>query len=123
MNATPRHALDDFFVRNGNFQDEINGNLGIEQGLGLRNRARETVKQEAVLAIVSRQAFFHKADDDVVTHEFALVHDNLGGFAELGSGFHGSAQHVAGGNLRNTELLFNKSRLGSFSRSGWSNED
>ena len=52
-----------------------------------------------------------------------MVHDDLGGFAELGSGFYGSAQHVAGGNLRNAELLFNKSSLGSFSRTGRPNED
>jgi len=51
-----------------------------------------------------------------VRHELARIHDGFGLFAELGSGLHGGAQHVARGNLRNLIPVFDVVGLGAFSR-------
>ena len=76
---------------------------GVTQGLGLRNGAREAVEQVAVGAVGLLQAFLDQADDDVVRHQLAFVHDLFGHFAQLGAGLDGGTQHVAGGNLRDAE--------------------
>src|SRR4029077_15393252 len=73
--------------------------------------AREAVEQVAVLAIHVLQPLLYEADNDFVGHQLSRVHDLLRGDAERRSGFHRRAQHVAGGDLRNPEVLPDESRL------------
>ena len=87
-------------------------------GFSLRQRAREAVEQETVFAVILSNALFHHADDDVVTHQAARVHNLFGFQAQRRAGFDGGAQHIAGGNLRNTESGGNKLRLRAFARTG-----
>src|SRR5574343_788114 len=107
------HALDDVAVRHVDFEHEFDRHTGILHGLSLRNGARETVEQVAVLAVVLGQAILDHADDDSVRHQAARVHVLLGFEAKRGAGLDLSAQHVAGGNLRDAELLADESSLRS----------
>src|SRR5690606_21246040 len=57
-------------------------------------------------------------DDQLVGDQAAAVHDALGLQAELGARLDRSTQHVAGGDLRNTELLGDEAGLSTFAGSG-----
>ena len=105
------HAFDDFRIGHCDFENEIDGDARGLQGFSLRNGAGEAVKEEALLAVVLREAFLHKADDDVVAYQAALIHNDLSSLAEFGTGLHRGAEHVARGNLRNAEVFFNEGSL------------
>ena len=78
------------------------------RGIGLAEGAREAVEHVARLAVVLLQAVLDQADDDVVGHEAAGIHDLLGLEAQRGARLHRGAQHVAGRDLRNAELLLDE---------------
>ena len=110
MGTTAGHTLDDVAVRHVDFEHDVDRHAGILHGLGLRNGAREAVEQVAVLAIVLGQAILDHADDDGIRHQAARIHVPLLGFqTERGTCLDLGAQHVAGGNLRNAELLADES--------------
>src|SRR6266571_1444811 len=83
----------------------IDATRGRLHALRLRNGARKAVEQIAARAVHLLQALLDQADDDVVGHELPGVHHLLRGDAERGAGLHRGAQHVAGGDLRDAELL------------------
>src|SRR5579871_669268 len=96
-------ALDDLAVGHVDLYHVIERDPGVLQRIGLRDRAGETIEQIAVGAIGLLQPLLHQADDDVVGHQAAGVHDGLGGDAEGRARLHRRAQHLAGRNLRNAE--------------------
>ena len=114
VDAPSAHALDDVGVRHLQFHHVLQPDAGFAQGFGLRDGARETVEQVAVLTVGLLQPFLHQADDDVVGHQLALVHHFLGGLAQLGAGLDGGTQHVARGDLGNAELAGDEAGLGTF---------
>src|SRR5690606_14553958 len=91
---------------------------GALECVGLRNGARKTVKQVTIGAIRLFQAVLYEANDDVVRYQAACVHYLFGFQAERRAGFDSRAQHVAGGNLRNGELLGDESSLSAFAGTG-----
>ena len=114
MHAAAAHAFHNRFVRHVDFHHGIQIHARFHHGFRLRQCARETVKQETVGAIGLGNAFFHQADDDVVTHQAALVHDFFGFQTQFRAGFNGGAQHIAGGNLRDIEFARDELRLRAF---------
>ena len=80
------------------------GQLRIERDR-LSGRAREAVKDEALLGVRILQTLGHQADDDVVRHKIAGIHVGLRLLAQLGARLHRRAQHVARRNVRRPELL------------------
>ncbi len=59
------------------------------------------------------ESLAHDAVDDVVTHQFAGVHDRLGLATHLGAGRHRTTQHVAGGDVDDAEVLDQTQALGA----------
>ena len=123
VHAAAGHTFDNFGVGHGDFEHEVNRHAGVLQSLSLRDGAREAVEKKAVLAVVGKQTFLDKPDDDVIAHEAALIHDHLGGFAEFGTGLDGGAKHVARRDLRNAEVFFDVVGLGAFTGAGGSDQD
>ena len=116
MNATANDAVDDQFVRHVEFQHVINGNTRFFHGVSLRNGAREAVQQETVTAIFLGDTLFHQRDDQLIGHQLAGVHNVFRLLTELRAGFYRRAQHIAGGDLRNTVFLHDELSLSSFTR-------
>ena len=123
MYAAAGHTFDNFGIGHGDFEHEVNRHSGVLQRLSLRDGAREAVEKKAVLAVVGKQTFLDKPDDDVIAHKAALIHDHLGGFAEFGTGLDGGAKHVARRDLRNAEVFFDVVGLGAFTGAGGSDQD
>src|SRR5690554_6787243 len=123
MEAAARHAFDDLFVIHSNFHHMVNGNTGITQRFSLRNGARETVKQETVGAVILLDTLLDQVDDDVIRHQTTRFHDVLHLQAQRGTCLDGSTQHVASGNLWNTELFGNEACLGTFTGTGRSQQN
>ena len=116
VDATANDAVDDQFVRHVEFQHVINGNARLFHGVSLRNGPREAVQQEAVTAIFLGDTLFHQRDDQLIGHQLASVHNVFRLLTELRAGFYRRAQHIAGGDLRNTVFLHDELSLSSFTR-------
>ena len=114
MHAAAAHAFHNRFVWHVDFHHGIQIHARFHHGFCLRQCAREAVEQEAVGAIGLGNAFFHQADDDVVAHQAALIHDFFGFQTQFRAGFNGGAQHIACGNLRNIEFARDELRLCAF---------
>lgn len=114
--AARAQAIDyDIFVNH-----EIHANdIGAEfcKRVGLRNRPRESVENEAVFAVGFRQAFFDERTSDVVAHKSAAVDDGLYFFAKLSLIFNRGAENVARGNVGNLVVLRDFYCERAFSRS------
>src|SRR5690606_5583729 len=123
MDAASAHALDDVLVRHHDFDDEVQGDTGFLQGVGLRNGAGEAVEQITVLAIGLLQAVAHQADDDVIGDQFAGIHDFLCLESQWRLGLDGGAQHVAVRDLRNAEFFGNERSLRSLASAGRAEQD
>src|SRR5882672_7147898 len=117
VHAAPRETPDDLVVVDVDLQHEVESDVRGAHRLSLGDGARKSVEQVAVPAIQVLEALFHEADDDVVGDELPGVHDLLGGESERRARLHGSAQHVAGGDLGNPEVIADKSRLGALAGS------
>ena len=115
VRAAAAHAVDDGVKGHVNFEDIVQFDASRLHGIGLRDGAGEAVKQEAVGAVGLGDAFFDQVDDQVVADQTARFHDGFGFQAQGCARFDGGAQHVAGGDLWNAELLANESGLCSFS--------
>ena len=118
VDAATRHAFDDFGVGHADFEHEVKRNAGVEERLGLRDRAGEAVEEEALFAVGLREAFLDEADDDVVRHELTRVHHLLGGETEGRARLDGGAKHVARGDLGNAELFGDELGLGALAGTG-----
>ncbi|MNP30027.1 hypothetical protein D3C76_1230820 [compost metagenome] len=114
MHATTGDAADDFLVVHGDLDHVVDGHAGVLQGFSLGDGARETVEEEAVGAIGLGDALLDQVDDQVIGNQATGVHHALGLQAQLGAGLDRCAQHVAGGNLRNAELLGDETGLSTF---------
>ena len=114
MHPTPAHALDDGFKGHIDFEHVVEVDACQLHRVGLRNGAGKAVKQKTIGAIGLCNAFFDQANDDVITHQTARVHDFFGRQSHGSACFDGSTKHVARGNLGNTKLFANESGLGAF---------
>jgi hypothetical protein len=86
------------------------------QGLGLRDRAREAVEDEAVLGVGMREPVADQVDHQIVGDEPAGVVDRLHSVPDLGARRHGRPQHVPGGDVRDAVRRGDPLRLRSLSR-------
>src|SRR3954468_14211374 len=91
--------------------------------LGLLVGAREAVEQEAVAGVRVVQAVQDHADDDLVRDEIAAVHVLLRLFPEVRALLDGLAQHVAGRDVREGEVLLEALGLGALARAGRAEQD
>ena len=87
---------------------------------GLRQRARETVKDETAVVSGVFQLFADQADHDLVGHQITARHDIGNHVAHLCPAVFGFAQHVTSGKLHHIACLNQMTRLCTFTRSGWS---
>jgi len=76
-----------------------------------------------LLDIVLLEALLDGADDDVVRHKLAALHEGLGFLAELGAGRDGRTEHVAGGEVHDPELLPNILALRALAAGGGARDD
>ena len=118
MRAAPGHALDDLGIVDGDLDHEIELDTGILHRVGLRDGAWKAVEQKAFAAIRLADAFLDHADDDVVRHQRAGVHDFFRRHAECRAVFYVRPQHVTGRYLRNAEFFLDVRRLGAFAGAG-----
>ena len=75
------------------------------QRLGLRQRARHAVEDEAVRAIRLRHTLGDDADDHIVRYELARVHKALRFQTGFGAVFDRFTKNVASGNGRDMQLF------------------
>lgn len=118
MHATTGDTRHDLLVVDGDLDHMVDGHAGVLQRFGLRDGPREAVEQEALGAIGLGDAFLDQGDDDVVGYQAAAVHHAFHLLAERAAGLDCGAQHVAGGDLRNAELLGDEPCLGAFAGTG-----
>src|SRR5882672_6371398 len=111
MHAAAAQAPDDLLVIDLDLEHKIEVDARCAHGVGLRDGARKAVEQVAVPAIHVLQTVLHQADDDLVGDQLSRVHHLLGRDAQRSAGLHRRAQHVAGGNLRDPEVVPDESRL------------
>ena len=116
VDAAAAHAVDNHAVRYVDFNHGVQIHACFNHRFGLCQRAREAVKQETVFAVVLRDAFFHHANDDVVAYQAAFVNDFFRFQTQRRACFNRSAEHVAGGNLRNAERSSDELSLSAFAR-------
>ena len=68
MHAAAADTLENHGVGHVDFNHRIQRDSGLLQRFGLRQRAREAVKQKTAAAVVLGDALFDHADDDVVAY-------------------------------------------------------
>ncbi|MPL95824.1 hypothetical protein SDC9_41996 [bioreactor metagenome] len=90
--------------------------------IGLRQRAREAVEDEA-RGLHRVQLLLDQADDDLVGHQLAAVHHLGDAAAHLGPRGLGLAQHVAGRQLHHAALLHQLARLRALACAGRPQQD
>ena len=86
--------------------------------MGLGEVAREAVEDEAAAGVRLAEALADHAEHQGVIHQAPTLHCLLGLAAKLGALGHGSAQQVAGGDLRDVHALYESLRLSALTRSG-----
>ena len=91
------------------------GELLVEH-LGLRESPGEAVEDEAVHAVLLLDAIGDDADDDLVRDQSAGIHRGLGLLPNLSARGDRSAEHVAGGKLRDAQLVDDLRGVRSFTR-------
>src|SRR4029077_14947553 len=68
------------------------------------------------------KAFADDAEHDLVVHQRAGIHDSLGAQTVFGTALNRRAQQIAGGDLRDFEMLDQTLSLGALSRAGGPHE-
>jgi hypothetical protein len=91
---------------------------GLPQLLGLRDRAREAVQEEAGLGVGLGEPVLHHGDGDLVGHEVAGVHVGLRLLPQLRLPADVRPEDVAGGDRRHPEPGRDDLRLGALARPG-----
>jgi 23S rRNA U2552 (ribose-2'-O)-methylase RlmE/FtsJ len=66
MTPAASHSSHNVLIVDLNFDHGINHDARVLQGVGLRNRPREAIKQESISAVRLRNPFTHEANNDVV---------------------------------------------------------
>ena len=95
----------------------------LAERLGLADRPREAVEDEAVGGLGPLDALADHPDDHLVGHEPALVHVLLGGLAELGALLDGGPEDVAGRVVGQPEVLLEALPLGALAGAGRAEQD
>jgi hypothetical protein len=112
------HALDDHLFGHHKVQHRVDlpAQLAQEavQRLGLGHVPRIAVEHRAPARLRSRERLAHQPQDDLVRHQLPGVHHLPGSKAEGRLSPHGVPQHVAGGDLRNSQRLREHDALGAF---------
>ena len=93
------------------------------QRVGLLDRPREAVEQEAVASVIVAEPLEDHADDHRVGHQITRVHVLLGEQSELGLRFARRTQHVAGRDVRQAEVLRQERGLGALACAGRTQQD
>ena len=93
------------------------------EGLGLDEGAGETVEDETEAAVGILDAVADDADDDIIGHEAASLHDGGGLETNLGLGGDGGTEHVAGGELGDGKEILNLGTVSAFSGARWTEQD
>src|SRR5215208_5347523 len=96
--------------------------LGVER-LGLRHGAWEAVEDEAVGGLLPLEAVRNHPDDHLVGHQVAAIHVLLGLLADLGPLLDRGAQDVAGGVVRQAEVLLQALPLSPLPAAGRAEQD
>ena len=96
---------------------------GVLEHLGLRDRAREAIEQEAVGGLAAVDALHDHLADQVVRDEVALLHVLLGLLADRGLLLDREAQDVAGGVVGQVEIVDEALGLGALAGAGRAEED
>ena len=102
--AAAAHALHDHIVLDLQLQHLVDADAHSLNGLGLGNGAGHAVQDEAVGAVGLCQTLLQDADDDLIGHQCAGVHEALCLQAHLGAILHGSTQDVAGADGGDVQL-------------------
>ena len=89
----------------------------------LRDRARETIEDEAVPGVRLADAVGDDGYDDFVGHQLAAIHDRLGAQADQRAGLDGRPQHVPGRELHDAVLLHEPLCLSALPRPRGSEHD
>ncbi|SKN27356.1 Uncharacterised protein [Mycobacteroides abscessus subsp. massiliense] len=114
VNAAAAHAVDNHAVGYVDFNDRVQIHARFNHCFGLCQRARETVEQETVFAVVLGNALFDHADNDVVAYQTSFINDFFCFQTQRSTCFDGSAEHVAGRDLRNAECSSDELSLCAF---------
>src|SRR5690606_15398285 len=123
VHATSADAAHNLFIVDDDFYHVVNHDQRFGQCVGLPNRARETIEQKTLVAIFLNQALLHETNDQLIGDETARIHDRLGFQTQLRARLYSGAQHVAGGNLRNTVALHDELGLRALARAGWAQQN
>ena len=103
------------FVAYCDFNRSVNHNAAFFKGFRLRNSAGESVKDEAVFAIILGKTLLYNGDNKSIRNKFAGVHVSFCFKTKLGFILHSFAKNVACADGRNCKLFFKNLRLGAFS--------
>ena len=93
------------------------------QRLGLRDRAREPVDDEALRGVGRGEALAHQVDDHVVGHQRPAVHIPLGLETEARASRQRFAEDVPRGDVRHSPRVRELARLGALAGAGGSEKD
>jgi len=99
VTAASGHSRYDVLVVDLNFDNRINYHTSVLQGIGLGNRARKPVEEKSLGTVRLCNPFTHKADNDVIGHQLASIHNGFGGASKLRTSLDGGSEHIACGNL------------------------
>src|SRR4026209_2624243 len=114
MNPAPAHAGDDLLVGHVDLEHVIDPYITPLHGFGLRDGAREAIEEIALRAVTMAKALLDQADDDVVGDQLPGIHYFSSFNTQRRRRCACGAQDVAGGDLRDAELLADEIRLRAF---------
>ena len=115
-------AVDDDIVGRINIERHIDmGNL--IQRFRLSDGAREAIQNIAMLAIRLGQTFLDHGNDHLIGNQLALVNIALGVQTRGGLLADCTAEHIAGGNLRDAQLLHQSLRMRALAGAGGAQEN
>ena len=121
--ASAGHSLDYLFVRNFNVDDKVDVHAHLIKRFRLRNGAGETVKDEAVLAVIRRETVLDDPDDYLVRDErafFGVLPCSLAHFGLILDCF---SDDRARGNSGDRVLFGNDLSLSAFAGAGCAKEN
>ena len=120
--ALDRDLVGDLEVEDGAKLAAVELGEDAVERLGLGERAREAVEDEAPGGVILGQPAAHDLDRDVVGDEVAVVEDRLHALAQLGAGGALGAEHVAGVDVRDAFRRGDELALGALT-GPWGAED
>ena len=93
------------------------------QGFGLRHRPRKAVQNGALHAVRVLHPLPDHRDRDIIGHQLPALHVTLGEDPQVRLAGKMLPEKVAGGDVRQAQLLTEHFRLGSFARTGRAEQD